>query len=268
MSETGSCIFRRNRALGYVSNHIPATVRYVLRRKDHLIITCIGRAFQVYTASHFRLLHVSGVHPSEITCLATDRHYTYTASDKCIYAWRAGKHIRHTYKGHTNNVHLLLPFRDHLIAIDEGNNLKVWTIESEIVYLEIPFPLNAFRITAIAHPPTYINKILLGSEQGLLQLWNIKNNKLVYTFENHKSKVTTIEPTPALDVVAIGYQDGTIILLNLKYNEVLMEFKQDWGPVSKISFRTDGHPIMATSSINGCIAFWNLEEKKVFIKSF
>lgn len=262
-----SVIFRRNRALGYVSNHIPAVVRYIQRRKDNLITTCIGRSFQVYTASHFRLLHVSGQHPDEITAMATDRWHIYTACNKCIYAWRAGKHVRHIYRGHTKNVHLLLPFSRHLIAVDEANVMKVWDVNDEEVYLEVPFNADDFLVTAVAHPPTYVNKIVLGSKQGQLQIWNIKDNRLIYTFNGHASRVTCIEPAPAIDVVAVGHQDGTIILLNLKFDEILMEFKQDWGAVSKITFRTDGPPIMATASANGYIAFWNLEEKKVSTSS-
>ncbi|XP_023292221.2 WD repeat-containing protein 36 [Lucilia cuprina] len=258
-----SVIFRRNRSLGYVSNHIPAVVRYILRRKDNLITTCIGRSFQVYTSNHFRLLHVSGQHPDEITALATDRFHIYTACNKWIYAWRAGKHVRHIYKGHTKNVHLLLPFAKHLIAVDEANVLKVWDIVTEEVYLEVPFNADEFQITAIAHPPTYINKVVLGSKQGQLKIWNLKDNRLIYTFTGHASRVTCIEPAPAIDVVAVGHQDGTIIVMNLKFDEVLMEFKQDWGAVSKITFRTDGPPIMASASTNGYIAFWNLEEKKI-----
>lgn len=261
--QNSSNIFRRNRSLGYVSNRVPAVVRYILRRKDNLITTCTGRSFQVYTASHFRLLHVSDVHPDEITAMATDRFHIYTASDKSIYAWRAGKHIRHIFRGHTRNVHLLLPFGHHLIAVDEANVLKVWDISSETVYLEIPFNAEEFTVTALAHPPTYLNKIVVGSQQGQLKIWNLKENRLVYTFKGHASKVTYIQPAPALDVVAIGHQDGKIVLVNLKFDEELMDFRQDWGPVTQITFRTDGPPIMATASSNGNIAFWNLEERKV-----
>ncbi|XP_050328078.1 WD repeat-containing protein 36 [Bactrocera neohumeralis] len=258
-----SVIFRRNRALGYVSNSVPAAIRYVRRRKDTLITTCIGRSFQVYTASHFRLLHVGPVHPDEITALAMDRIHTYTASNRCIYAWRAGKHQRHVFRGHTGNVHLLLPFAAHLIAVDEANVLRVWDIAKEEVYLELQFNADEFLITALAHPPAYLNKIVLGSQQGMLKIWNIKENRLVFTFAGTGSRVTCIQPSPALDVVAVGHQDGTIVLLNLKFDEVLMKFKQDWGQVSQISFRTDGPPIMVTACSNGHVAFWNLEDRKI-----
>ena len=42
------------------------------------------------------------------------------------------------------------------------------------LYGEIQFNVDSFRITAIMHPATYLNKILLGSQQGSLQLWNIR----------------------------------------------------------------------------------------------
>ncbi|XP_055905280.1 WD repeat-containing protein 36 [Eupeodes corollae] len=263
MPSQSSKIFRRNRSLGYVSNQVPALVRYVFNRKDNIITTCIGRSFQVYNSNKFRLLHVSNVHSDDITCMANDRYHVYTAADKTIYAWKAGKHNIHTYRGHTKNIHLMLPFHKHLVAIDESNLMKVWDIESETVFLEVPFSPDDFLITAIAHPPTYINKILLGSQKGELKLWNLRENRLVYTFAGFGSKVMAIVPAPALDVAAIGHSDGSTVLLNLKFDEVLMQFKQDWGPVTGISFRTDGQPIMVTSSNNGNIAFWNLEEKKV-----
>ncbi|XP_055850780.1 WD repeat-containing protein 36 [Episyrphus balteatus] len=263
MSNKSSKIFRRNRSLGYVSNQVPALIRYIQRRKDNIITTCIGRSFQVYTSNKFRLLHVSNIHPDDITCMANDRQHVYTAADKTIFAWRQGKHINHTYKGHTKNVHLMLPFRQHLIAIDGDNVMKVWDINTEEVYLEIPFSKEDFLITAIAHPPTYINKIILGSQSGELKLWNLRENRLVYTFAGFGSKVTCITPAPAIDVAAIGHKDGTTVLLNLKFDEVLMQFKQDWGPVNGISFRTDGQPIMVTTSTHGNAVFWNLEEKKV-----
>ncbi|KAH8273098.1 hypothetical protein KR018_000653 [Drosophila ironensis] len=258
-----SRIFRRNRALGYVSNHVPAVTRYVQRRRDTLLVTCIGRSFQVYTASHLRLLHVSGLHPDEITALAIDRLHTYTAAGGSIYAWRAGKHIRHVYKGHQKDVHLLLPFGHNLISVDRANVLKIWNIHAGDVYLEVPFREQEFQITALAHPPTYINKIVLGSQQGHLKILNIKKNAVVCTLNHHDSRITCLEPSPALDVMAVGHGDGTIQLINLRFDELLMAFKQDWGQVTALTFRTDGPPILVSACSNGYMAFWNLEERKL-----
>ena len=34
-----------------------------------------------------------------------------------------------------------------------------------------------FLPTALAHPPTYLNKVLVGSEGGALQLWNVRTGR-------------------------------------------------------------------------------------------
>uniref|UniRef100_A0A672KV28 WD repeat-containing protein 36-like n=1 Tax=Sinocyclocheilus grahami TaxID=75366 RepID=A0A672KV28_SINGR len=68
--------------------------------------------------------------------------------------------------------------------------------------------------------------------------------------------------TPAVDVVGVGLASGQIIIHNIRFDETLMKFQQDWGPVTALSFRTDGHPIMASGSPIGHIGLWDLEEKK------
>lgn len=258
-----SKIFVPNRGLGYVSNHVPLQVRYIKSRKENLIVTCIGKSFHTYGISHFGLLSVSGLHHGNITAMTVDTYHVYTACDNVIYAWRRGTELKHTYRGHRKSVHVMVPFGEHLISIDESSNVKIWDIKTEVLYCELTFSNNQFHITTLLHPSTYINKILLGSEQGQLQLWNIHNVKLIYTFKGWQSAVTCTVQAPAIDVVAIGLASGKILLHNLKYDETIMEFVQDWGLVTTISFRTDNNPIMATGSVNGNIVFWNLEERRV-----
>ena len=50
-----------------------------------------------------------------------------------------------------------------------------------------------FEVTAATHPAGYTNKVLLGSRQGPLQLWNIMHDKLIYTFAGWGEQVTVLE---------------------------------------------------------------------------
>lgn len=127
------------------------------------------------------------------------------------------------------------------------------------ITLEMPFG-STFTISCILHPSTYLNKVLLGSQQGSLQLWNVRTQKLIFTFKGWQSPLRTIEQAPAVDLVAIGLEDGLIIIHNIRYDETLLKFIQDWGPVIRISFRTDGPPQMATTSDKGHIAIWDLDK--------
>lgn len=257
-----SKIFAPTRSLGFISNHIPLQVRYIKNRKENLIVTCVGKSFHTYGISHFSLLSVSGLHPDEITCMSADTFHVYTSCNDQIYAWRRGTELKHVYKG-KNNFRILLPLGVHLISVDDSNLLQVWDIKNESVFLELLFSAETFNISCILHPSTYINKILLGSDQGELQLWNINKSKLVYTFKGWGSPITCLEQSSTLDVVAVGLDNGNIILHNLKYDKTVMTFTQDFGSVISISFRLDGLPIMVTGSVTGNLVFWDLERRCV-----
>ena len=112
----GSRIFTGHRALGYVSNHVPLQCRFVQRRRENLIVTCVGRAFHTYGGSKLGLLSVSKLHPENISCLAADSFMVYSSAGSIIYAWRRGSELKHVYKGHQYPIHLLLPFGPHLIS--------------------------------------------------------------------------------------------------------------------------------------------------------
>ena len=98
----------------------------------------------------------------------------------------------------------MLPFGQHLLAVDETNILKVWDINAAEISFELNFNPDTFSISAMIHPVTYLNKILFGSIQGSMQLWNLKTGKMVFAFNGWKSQITILEQAPAVDVVAVG----------------------------------------------------------------
>ena len=207
------------------------------------------------------MLSVGTAQEDDITCLAADTYHVYTASGTTIKAWRRGTELKHEYKGHENPIHLMLPFGPHLLAVDESNLLKMWDIKAEEVSLELTFSPNSFSVSTLMHPVTYINKVLLGSTPGSMLLWNLKTAKQVYVFNGWKSPVTILEQAPAVDVVAIGLASGEILLHNLKFDETVVKFRQEWGPITALTFRTDGAPIMITGSTQGHLAVWDLEQQ-------
>ncbi|OWK09540.1 hypothetical protein Celaphus_00005971 [Cervus elaphus hippelaphus] len=90
------------------------------------------------------------------------------------------------------------------------------------------------------------------------------DGRLVFAaYGNVFSAFARNKEAPAVDVVAVGLMSGQIIIHNIKFDETLMKFRQDWGPITSISFRTDGHPVMAAGSPCGHIGLWDLEDKKL-----
>lgn len=168
----------------------------------------------------------------------------------------------HEFKGAEKVITQLLPFGPHLICVDD-NTLRAWEIKTEEMTITLPFNVSTFAISCLIHPATYINKVLLGSAQGSLQLWNIRKLECIYTFNGWGHEVTHLCQAPAVDIVAIGLISGSIFIHNLKSDSTLIKFKQEFGCITDLSFRTDGEPFLVSSSSEGHLAIWDLEKKKL-----
>lgn len=135
-------------------------------------------------------------------------------------------------------------------------------LSSELIS-SIQLDPSTFSISAIMHPATYINKILLGSHQGTLQLWNVKKMKMIHLFTNWSgSSILTIAQAPAVDCVAMALSKKRIVIHNLRYNVSLMTLKCEDQPVT-IGFRTDNVEAMVTGNSNGSITLWDLTSQEV-----
>eukprot|EP00795_Rhopilema_esculentum_P000788 gene788-10517_t len=228
-----SRVFSPYRAAGFISNHVPLA------------------------------LQVRGeIQEDNIDLIANHGEYTVTAASKTIKLWKRGKLIKQ-FEKHKSNIVFMLPFGEHIVSADESNLVNIWSVQDLDVYLTLPFSKNDFELTTALHPSTYLNKIVFGSRQGHMQLWNVKTGKLVYEFNGWSEPIVVLEQAPAIDVAAVGLESGKIVLHNLKYDETLMSFMQEFGPVTSISFRTDNVPLMATGSTSGHVALWDLEKRKV-----
>lgn len=259
----GSRVFESYRALGYYTNHVPLQIQYHERLKENFIITCVGKSYHIYNASRLGLSRVSDPQTDDINCLMTNGNRVYMAVRNLIRGVERNKQDVVELVGHKHDVHTMLSMGRHIISIDKESNVFIWSLETKSTYLEMSFSNSTFCITTALHPATYVNKLLLGSAQGALQLWNIKSNKMLYEFSGWGQPVTVLKQAPAIDVIGIGLGNGDIFLHNLKFDEVVMKLTQDWGPVTGLAFRTDGIPCMISASTQGHLAVWNLDEKRL-----
>ena len=71
----------------------------------------------------------------------------------------------------------------------------------------------------IASLPTFLNKIIVGRQDGSAEIWNVSSGKLVYTVlppSTSYGAVMAIEPTPALSLVAIAYEKGALLIHDVR----------------------------------------------------
>ena len=257
-----SQIFSPFRAVGYVSNHVPFVLD--VKGSESFVTTVVGKSFHIYNCSKLNLVFVGEVNPGEhdiVAIIAVTTNKTVVAAASQIYLYQRGKVVQ-TYTEHESDVQMLTSLGDYVISIDVQNNVNVWSHQTLETYLSFRLDLDTFKVTACVHPSTYLNKILFGSSQGKLQLWNIRTNTLVHEFAGWDEQVVVLEQAPAVDVIAVGLHSGRIQLHNFKYDKTLMTFYQEFGLVTSIAFRTDGPPIMATGSGGGHITVWDLEKRE------
>uniref|UniRef100_A0A2K6FTJ2 WD repeat domain 36 n=1 Tax=Propithecus coquereli TaxID=379532 RepID=A0A2K6FTJ2_PROCO len=196
-SRTSSALFAGFRALGLFSNDIPHVVRYSALKRRFYVTTCVGKSFHTYDVSDFFLCNSV---PQDICCMAADGRLVFAAYGNVFSAFARNKEIVRTFKGHKAEIHLLQPFGDHVISVDADSILIIWHIYSEEEYLQLTFEKSVFKISAILHPSTYLNKILLGSEQGNghpimaagspcghIGLWDLEDKKLINQIRNAHS---------------------------------------------------------------------------------
>ena len=123
-----------------------------------------------------------------------------------------------------------------------------------------------FTATSILHPATYVNKVLVASNQGALQLWNIRSQCVMSTFRLlfkldslnrsciHKfpfsrlqssnsaitdsGAITALTQSPAIDVVGIGFTSGEISVYDVRADERMMRMFMEGGAIRALGFRS------------------------------
>lgn len=265
MQQPSSNIFEGYKSVGHICNSLPFIVRHGKNPQDTRIVTLVGKTFHTYT-TNLNLVEVSIPHEHEITSIISDERHIYTASDRSILCWsRGSKSVEIKLdNGHQARIKFMTKFgTDNLVSIDEDNVLFHWKLIDKEILNIISFDDTIFKISAICHPLNHHQELLIGSEQGQIQLWSIGEEKCLSKFDRWTSKVRCLAQSPVEDVIGIGLEDGNIFILNIRHDKLIMKIYQEYGPVTSMSFRLDDQPYLVTASEVGHLMVWNLERRRL-----
>ncbi|KAI5478393.1 WD repeat protein, U3 small nucleolar RNA-associated protein 21 [Pseudohyphozyma bogoriensis] len=127
-----------------------------------------------------------------------------------------------------------------------------------------------FTANRVVHPASYLNKVVVGSKEGDLAIWNVRTASLIHTFEasslvTSPSPVTALTQSPAIDVLGVGYAGGETVLFDVRMGEVLGRVRlegEGCGEVAGVAFRNDDiSQTLAVSSSTGHVALFDLSAK-------
>ncbi|KAL6603057.1 hypothetical protein ACP70R_043418 [Stipagrostis hirtigluma subsp. patula] len=258
-------IFEPFRAIGYITaGGVPFSVQRL--GTETFVTVSVGKAFHVYNCAKLNLVLAGPQLPKKIRALASYKDYTFAAYGSDIAVFKRTDQVV-TWSRHEEKVNRLYLFGEYILSADITGNIFIWTFRGAEPNSEPVGSISLgekFTPTCIMHPDTYLNKVIIGSEEGPLQLWNISTKKKIYEFKGWNSSVRCCVSSPALDVVAVGCSDGTVHVHNIRYDQELMSFNhQIRGAVTALSFRTDGQPLLASGGSSGVISIWNLEKQRL-----
>ncbi|KAI6229985.1 WD repeat-containing protein 36 [Aphelenchoides fujianensis] len=257
-----------HRCVGQIFGHVPA-VYYPIPTSANLgyLSVPINNCVYTYKIKPFRLAWISEPAATNVRVIARDKIRVFAADDDGVDVLNVnGTRVQRLLNDQLKTpVRFLIPMGEVLVCIEESGHINVVDIGDGSLLVDFETP-SGFQIASAFHPATYFNKIVLGSTDGRLRIVNINTAKLVHEFQadasNFNCAVRCLVQSPAADIVACGMESGKIHLRNLRTGDLLLTLQQD-GPVTAISFRTDGIETMVSTNAEGTITLWNLKEQSL-----
>lgn len=194
------------------------------------------------------------------------------------------------WTSHSSEITVITVVADILVTADREGVLITWQLPTSpkdppAQHGKIVSKTNlppGFVTSSIVHPPTYVNKVLLGAQDGRCLLLNLRTSRIVHNFGPFSSSITALQPSPVIDVVAIGTKAGSIHLHNFRSDKEVVSFYHapdstyandlnsgvsQGNAIVAMSFRTDGVETLVTADASGDMFVWDLNEKRISCES-
>jgi len=267
-----SALLRPVRTIGVVTTGVPFALQK-LGQTDFAAVS-VGKQFHVFDLKTLKLAFVSPTLTEKVRCL-------YWIGECILAGLKHDIVVFHKFsevvrlKGHRGVPQHMTSIGGSYVVSSTGVETLVWNVkDNELLKVEnstragqgdvVPSRLLGLgTVTALCHPPTYLNKILSANEEGRIHLVNVKTLKIIHTYQilDHGA-ITCMTAAPnQLDIVAVGFCSGHICLFNAKTDTVIATFVQAQGAILTLSFRTDNHPNLVSGSPKGSLCVWDLERR-------
>ncbi|KAK5128529.1 hypothetical protein LTR85_003199 [Meristemomyces frigidus] len=277
-----SRLFAPYRTIGLVSPTPVPFTSVPLGKTTFQITTSVGRSLQTYDLRRgLNLVFITRPQtPGPITGSAAWKDKVFGAwseggddGARGVWVFKRGKREAELEvpKGWRQDVKAFCCFGGWVIGVCE-TALLVWKSGTYELYTTLegisPVPFTS----CITSLPTFLNKVIVGRQDGSAEIWNVSSGKLIFTIlppSTAYGAVTAIEPTPALSLVAVAYEKGPLLIHDVRADQTVIHLNSPPGaPVTSISFRTDGlgasddgqkAGVMATASTaSGDVTIWDL----------
>lgn len=166
------------------------------------------------------------------------------------------------------------PDFSNVVFITSDNRIKIWNIESHRLVVECVQPnhLDA-QYTCVSwvqlaktskkrarKENVNWNGIALGTQKGLIVVWDINKAEIFKTWKAHAQKVNDVVFSKSTSSLYSCSDDQNIIQWDVLSGSQQFKFKRDKSPVNRLCLSTNETLLASASSI---IKVWDLSSKKV-----
>ncbi|KAF7683198.1 U3 small nucleolar RNA-associated protein 21 like protein [Astathelohania contejeani] len=207
-------LFSHIRTLNQVASNKPFLI--ASRNNKHYITTLTNVSYKVYDCTRLNTIFEGPLLEGEPSCLYQRGDNIYISTDSTLFICNRSVIIQSYEIGGINQI---LGLGEVIIILLSGE-IRVYEQDmTNYTTMNIKEEVNV-----IFHPATYCNKILIGTSNGDLIIYNVVKNKEIFRFEKLGSAITAISGAPVLDVVGVGFACGDVVILNLRSGKRLLEF--------------------------------------------
>ncbi|EDQ89496.1 uncharacterized protein MONBRDRAFT_32300 [Monosiga brevicollis MX1] len=164
------------------------------------------------------------------------------------------------FSGHTDAITegCWLPSGRGFLTTAEDGTLIQWSPKTQDIVSKYDGRDNMFHQCPISAVACHEDNTLVatGGAEGAVKLINLKNNRVLFSFENHGDNVETVafsHSKPSL--LATGGLDGKIFIYTVDHHELRQTLEHE-GPVVKVLWHPT-LPVLYSCSVDGTIRVWD-----------
>jgi U3 small nucleolar RNA-associated protein 21 len=256
------------RLIGNVCSDVP--IAYTTLYDEPVLMVATGRTFQLYRGKELSMLRGGPTFENPVTAVSQSGRFRFVGEGAMIHAFSHHKRLwslPHAEVTLSPVLHLLA--RDDLLFSTGADKMLVVRLAKtgEVVNT---IPINGSPdVTVLCLLEGYTNKILLGTAQGSLLLYNFRSGKLLFeetveaasSLRSSPGRVLCVASSVYRDVIAFGTSSGRLVVYNIGTAQEIATFQHDDVAVTSVAFRTDKDGFVVTGTSAGEIVVWNLHER-------